>query len=94
MLKKQFEILLQFVKEPWKKFTFKDVKKFTRKKSESYIYDSLKEFVKKDILIEEKAGNVILYSIHIKKLKTQMYDVFMNTLGLSRANQPRLTELH
>ena len=29
-----------------------------------------------------------------KKLKTQMYDVFMNTLGLSRANQPRLTELH
>ena len=29
-----------------------------------------------------------------KKLKTQMYDVFMNTLGLSRATQPRLTELH
>ena len=30
-----------------------------------------------------------------KKLKAQMYDVFMNTLGLSRAaSQPRLTELH
>jgi hypothetical protein len=29
-----------------------------------------------------------------KKLKSQVYDVFMNTLGLSRANQPRLTELH
>jgi len=29
-----------------------------------------------------------------KKLKAQMYDVFMNTLGLSRATQPRLTELH
>jgi len=29
-----------------------------------------------------------------KKLKSQMYDVFMNTLGLSRATQPRLTELH
>jgi len=27
-----------------------------------------------------------------KKLKSQVYDVFMNTLGLSRANQPRLTE--
>ena len=27
-----------------------------------------------------------------KKLKAQMYDVFMNTLGLSRASQPRLTE--
>lgn len=29
-----------------------------------------------------------------KKLKSQVYDVFMNTLGLSRSNQPRLTELH
>ena len=29
-----------------------------------------------------------------KKLKSHVYDVFMNTLGLSRANQPRLTELH
>ena len=27
-----------------------------------------------------------------KKLKAQMYDVFMNTLGLSRVSQPRLTE--
>ncbi|HKC37177.1 MAG TPA: hypothetical protein VKB95_13975 [Chitinophagaceae bacterium] len=27
-----------------------------------------------------------------KKLKAQMYEVFMNTLGLSRATQPRLTE--
>jgi hypothetical protein len=27
-----------------------------------------------------------------KKLKAQMYDVFMNTLGLSRATQPRFTE--
>ena len=30
----------------------------------------------------------------LKKLRSQMYEVFMNTLGLSRANQPRLTELH
>jgi hypothetical protein len=29
-----------------------------------------------------------------KKLKAQLHDVFMNTLGLSRASQPRLTELH
>ena len=29
-----------------------------------------------------------------KKLKSQIQDVFMETLGLSRATQPRLTELH
>jgi hypothetical protein len=30
--------------------------------------------------------------VGFKKLKTQMYDVFMNTLGLGRESQPRLTE--
>ena len=29
-----------------------------------------------------------------KKLKSQIHDIFMNTLGLSRETQPRLTELH
>ena len=28
-----------------------------------------------------------------RKLKGQVYDVFMNTLGLARASQPRLTEV-
>jgi hypothetical protein len=29
-----------------------------------------------------------------KKLRSQMYEVFLNTLGLNRASQPRLTQLH
>ena len=29
-----------------------------------------------------------------KRLRSQMYDVFLNTLGLNRTSQPRLTELH
>ena len=77
MLNKQYEILLQFVKKPWEKFTFKDIKKFTGKKSESYVYDSLKKFVKEKILIEEKAGNVVLYSLNIKTLKAQTYAGFI-----------------
>ncbi len=71
MLKKEYEILLQFAKEPWKKFTFKEIKKLSKKKSESYVYNSLKKFVKKDILKEEKAGNVILYYLNLKNLETQ-----------------------
>jgi len=77
MLNKQYETLLQFLKEPWKRFTFKDVKNFTGKKSESYVYNSLKEFVKKGIFIEEKAGNVIFYSLNIKTLKAQVYAGFI-----------------
>jgi len=77
MLNKQYEILLRFIKEPWRRFTFKDVKKLTGKKSESYIYNSLKEFVKENILKEEKAGNVVLYSLNLKTLKTQIYAGFI-----------------
>ena len=73
MLKKEYEILMQFVKEPWRKLTFKEIKKLSGKKSESYVYNSLKKFVKSKILKEEKAGNVILYSLVLENLKTQSY---------------------
>ncbi|MBU4246676.1 MAG: nucleotidyltransferase domain-containing protein [Nanoarchaeota archaeon] len=78
MLKKEYEVLLQFVKEPWKKFTFKEVKAFTGKKSESYIYASLKKFVKAGILKEEKAGNVVLYELGLKSQKAQVYAGFIS----------------
>lgn len=78
MLKKGYEILLQFAKEPWKKFTFKDVKKLTGKKSESYVYNSLKGFVRVGILKEENAGNNILYCLDAKNLKAQSYAGFVS----------------
>ncbi len=76
MLKKEYEILLQFVKEPWKRFTFKEIKNLSRKKSESYVYNSIKRFVKSKILKEEKVGNVILYSVNLTSLKAQAYSGF------------------
>ena len=78
MLKKEYEILSQFVKEPWKKLTFQEVKILSKKKSESYVYNSLKKFVKESILKEERAGNVILYSLDLTSLKTQIYTGFIS----------------
>lgn len=78
MLKKDYQVLIQFIKEPWKKFTFKEVKAFTGKKSESYIYASLKKFVKTGILREEHAGNVVLYQLDLKSLKAQVYAGFVS----------------
>jgi len=78
MLKKEYEILLQFIKEPWKRLTFKEVKILSKKKSESYVYNSLKKFVKENILKEEKAGNVILYYLDLDSLKTQIYTGFIS----------------
>jgi predicted nucleotidyltransferase len=78
MIKKEYEILMPFLKEPWNKFTFKDVKKLSKKKSESYVYDSIKKFVNFEILEEKKAGNVILYNINLKSLKTRSYSGFVS----------------
>lgn len=73
MLKKEYEILFQFIQEPWNTFTFKEIKNLSGKKSESYVYASLKRFVKIGILKEKKAGNVVLYHLDLKNPKTQSY---------------------
>ncbi|MDD2666721.1 MAG: nucleotidyltransferase domain-containing protein [Methanocellales archaeon] len=77
MLKKDYQILTPFVREPWKRFTFKDIKALSKKKSESYVYSAIKKYVKEDILSEESAGNVILYSLNLNNPKTQVYAGFI-----------------
>jgi len=63
MLNKTYKILGIFVKEPWKKFTFKEIKAFAKSKSESYVYGSLNDFVKDDILKKENIGDAVVYSL-------------------------------
>jgi predicted nucleotidyltransferase len=70
MLKKEYQIIKPFIEKPWKKFTFKQIKEYSNKKSESYTYNSLKKFVKENILKEENVGNSILYSINIDSDKS------------------------
>ena len=77
MLKKEYEIFAQFVKFPWQRFTFKEIKKLSGKKSDGYVYDALKRFVVSGSLKEEKAGNVVLYSLNIESLRTQSYAGFI-----------------
>ena len=60
MIKKEYQILNVFIERPWQKFTFKEIKKLSKKKSESYVYNSIKRFVKEKILNQEKIGNIIL----------------------------------
>ena len=63
MLNKTYKILEIFAKELWKDFTFRDVKKLSGNKSESYVYNTLNYFVKEHVLMRVNAGNVVLYRI-------------------------------
>lgn len=73
MLKKEHELLVPFIIAPWRKHTFKQVKESCNKTSESYVYNCLKMFVRQQILKEEKAGNVTLYSPNLSQPKAQAY---------------------
>jgi predicted nucleotidyltransferase len=73
MLKKEYEILYVFMKDPWKRFAFREIKDISGKTSDSYIYQTLKHFVELAVLKIEKAGNVILYSLNINHLKSRIY---------------------
>ena len=73
MLKKEYEIIRPFAEKPWKKFTFKEIKLYSRKKSESYVFSILKKFAKLKVLNEQKAGNVVLYSLNIDSEKALSY---------------------
>lgn len=64
MLKKTHRILSIFAQQPWKRFTFKEVKEFSGSTSESYVYNTVKDFVKQGILAQEHVGNVLLYSVN------------------------------
>lgn len=77
MLKKEYELLIPFIREPWKKRTFREIKKLCKKTSESYVYNALKRYVKEKLLSEEKAGNVILYSLNLSNAKAQVYAGFV-----------------
>jgi len=78
MLKKEYEILYEFIKTPWKKFTFKDIKNLSGKTSESYVHRCLKKYVEQGVLSQEKAGNVLLYSLNLRSIKTQCYAGFIS----------------
>ena len=62
-LKKEIELLIPFIKEPWKDFTLTEIKTETKNKSHHYVYGALEKF-SKTILKKEKRGNTNIYKIN------------------------------
>lgn len=73
MLKTSYKILNLFAEQPWKRFTFNEIKLLSKKKSDSYVYGVLKDLAGKKILHTETAGKTIVYSVE----KTQNAIVYL-----------------
>lgn len=77
MLKKEYEVLKPLSETPWRKLTFKQIEKSSRKKSKSYLFKTLKKFVKEAVLKEERVGKTVLYSIKYGSVKALSYFGFI-----------------
>lgn len=77
MIKKEGEILHYFASEPWRKYTFTELKKASKKKSKSYLALSLKKFVKNNILKREMIGKLPVYSLNISSTKARIFAGFI-----------------
>ncbi|MBI2107187.1 nucleotidyltransferase domain-containing protein [Candidatus Woesearchaeota archaeon] len=77
MINKESEILTLFSKEPWKKFTFTDIQKLTKKKSKSYLSKVLNNFTNKKILLQERIGRSLIYSLSMQFPKARLFAGFV-----------------
>ena len=78
ILKKQYIIDSAFIKEPWKKLTYSDIQKITKKRSKGYIYNALKRLIDERIILTEKVGKSILYSLNLSSISAQSYMGFLH----------------
>lgn len=61
ILTKLYTLLKPFVKEPWRKLTYKEIKDISKNKSDNYTYTGLINWVQWRVLKTQKIGNNIIY---------------------------------
>ncbi|MBS3162301.1 nucleotidyltransferase domain-containing protein [Candidatus Woesearchaeota archaeon] len=64
ILTKQYLLLKPFIKEPWKNFTYKEIKNISKNKSDNYTYTNLIKLVENGIIKTKKIGNTVIYSLN------------------------------
>ena len=77
ILKEQYVIDAAFLKEPWKRLTYSEIQKITKKRSKGYIYAALKRLEEERIITQEKIGKSILYGLNLSSISAQSYAGFL-----------------
>ncbi len=89
MLNKESEILYCFAKEPWKKYTFTELKKNSGKKSKSYVEMVIKKFINEGIIKQSFVGHLPIYSLNLASTKARVFAGFViEYYGWNRKNIP------
>jgi predicted nucleotidyltransferase len=84
---KQIKILDVFLRKPYKDFTFKEIKEYSKEKSNSIIQKAILQFIKEDIIKKREVGNIILYNVNLdNNIIFSYFDI------LVKENMPKLVK--
>ena len=81
LLRKEAGILGIFAKEPWRKLTFTELKRLSKKKSKSYLSLVLKRLVEGQIVRRESIGRLPVYSLNWGSPKARLFAGFVLETG-------------
>jgi predicted nucleotidyltransferase len=62
---KQIKIFEAFLRKPHQELTYKEIKDYSKEKSNSIIQKAIKKFLTEDIVRKRKIGNIILYIVNL-----------------------------
>ena len=62
---KQIRIFEAFLKKPYKELTYKEIKGYSKEKSNSIIQKAIVDFLAKDLVNKREVGNIILYAVNL-----------------------------
>lgn len=75
---KQLKIFGIFAKNTFKEYTYKEIKQLIRENSNSVVQNSIKNFLKEELIRERSIGTSKLYSINHKNRKVYAYlDIYV-----------------
>lgn len=62
---KQIKIFEAFLRKPYQELTYKEIKNYSKEKSNSIIQKAVVKFLAEDLVKKREVGNIILYTINL-----------------------------
>jgi predicted nucleotidyltransferase len=70
---KQIKIFEVFMKNPYKEHTYKEIKEFSKEKSNSIIQKAILKFLEEKLINKNKIGNIGLYQLNLENITVFSY---------------------
>lgn len=63
---KQIKVFEAFLKMPYKELTYKEIKDYSKEKSNSIIQNAIVKFLAEELVKKREVGNIILYALNLE----------------------------